>query len=91
MRHAFGRASHIGARLVKRQWRFRVTKNHVAAHSSGQINHHVGIRIANTVDYFAEQIGASIGYTGLGITYVAVNHGGTSFGRIDRAIGDLLG
>ena len=63
----------------------------VAAHTGGQIDHHVGAAIANSRDRLAEQRRIARALAGFWVAHVDMGHRGTGIGRLDRRLGDLPG
>ena len=85
---ALQRADHVGAGTA--DGRVLVQGIPVAAHAGGQVDHHVGLAVADPLDHLAVERDVARRRPGLRVAHVAVGDGGTGLGGLDRGIGDLL-
>ena len=90
MGHTLRRSRHVSTVFIQRQWTFDVPKNHIAAHSSRQVDYHIDIGIADTVYHFTKKFFLPARLSGLGVAHVTMHDGGTRLGRIDSAGSDLF-
>ncbi|MNT47874.1 hypothetical protein D3C72_1846220 [compost metagenome] len=90
MGDALGGARHVRAFFVDGQGALDIAEHQVAAHSGCEVQHHVDIGRADAVGHFPVEIEPAGGGAGFRIANVAVDHGSTRLGRLDRRFGDLF-
>ena len=90
MGQPFAGTDQIGSVLRQRQRALDRACDDVAAHSGGQVQHHVHIRVANAFGDFAVIVQFAGRRAAVRITDMAVHDRSTGPGRGDGAFGDLL-
>ncbi|EBA09841.1 hypothetical protein SSE37_08533 [Sagittula stellata E-37] len=91
MRHALGRARHVGVGRVQLHRGLDIAEGQIAPRPGGEVQHDVHLGRTDAVRHLAEQRHVAAGRTGLGVADVAMHHRGARLGCFDGGLGDLLG
>ena len=91
MEQPLHRADHVGARRIEREGVLARAEHDIAAHSGGQIDHHIGIAGAHPLHHFAVKRHIAAALASFRIAHMDMRNRRPGACRLDRGIGDLRG